>query len=393
MSSLDETNVTMSKPLLSEVSVEAVADSGPAQQWRDLPTYLARSLRHHAVFIGLLLAYFLYQYLVTRAFGLEAFDKLSLASYFLSKVTLSFVCIFVAGYFLVAIIRDRPEHLTRYCWAKIKRFILTPERLAMVLPVIILIPMFYSAFSSLKSMIPLIQPFAWDPVFAEWDRIVHFGRHPYEWLAPILAYPWVTRAIYVGYMAWVMVLNGVVLWQTLSLSDVRLRMQFLLSFAVTWIFVGTMGGTLLSSAGPCFYALVTGEPGPYGPLMAYLNSVGETDSFGLLLVQDWLWSTYQEGVAKDYAGISAMPSMHVAMVVLLYLVARRVNRWLGLAFAAFALLIFVGSVHLAWHYAIDGYVSGIATVLIWIGVGALQNRFKVLRSSSEVSRTSPTVAR
>ena len=45
--------------------------------------------------------------------------------------------------------------------------------------------------------------------------------------------------------------------------------------------------------------------------------------------------------------------------------------WLGWLAAAYATLIFLGSVHLAWHYAIDGY-AGLAVALAgWHAAGWL----------------------
>ena len=64
-------------------------------------------------------------------------------------------------------------------------------------------------------------------------------------------------------------------------------------------------------------------------------------------------------------GISAMPSILVASSVLFALVAWRANRVLGWIFWAYAAAVMLGSVHLAWHYALDGYLGAALTVLIW----------------------------
>jgi PAP2 superfamily len=48
--------------------------------------------------------------------------------------------------------------------------------------------------------------------------------------------------------------------------------------------------------------------------------------------------------------------------------------WLGLVFAAYAAVVLVGSVHLGWHYAVDGYVSIVATLAIGWAVDVLLSR-------------------
>ena len=64
-----------------------------------------------------------------------------------------------------------------------------------------------------------------------------------------------------------------------------------------------------------------------------------------------------------------MPSLHVAIAVLVALFVRESLprlQWVAWTFAA---LTFVGSIHLGWHYASDGVISAIAVVVIWLAVG------------------------
>ena len=48
-----------------------------------------------------------------------------------------------------------------------------------------------------------------------------------------------------------------------------------------------------------------------------------------------------------------MPSMHVALATLYYLMARKLDRRLGAFFLVFLVIIMIGSVHLAYHYAVQ----------------------------------------
>ena len=97
--------------------------------------------------------------------------------------------------------------------------------------------------------------------------------------------------------------------------------------------------------------------------MQHLEMVSETSPVWALQVQEDLWTGYaNDGVL---AGISAMPSMHVATSVLMALYAGTHARWAGWVMAVFALLILLGSVQLGWHYAVDGYAGALIAWGAW----------------------------
>ena len=54
---------------------------------------------------------------------------------------------------------------------------------------------------------------------------------------------------------------------------------------------------------------------------------------------------------------------------LIMLLATRLHRWLGVGAFVYFVVVQIGSVQLGWHYAVDGYVSAVATGLIWWAVG------------------------
>ena len=74
-------------------------------------------------------------------------------------------------------------------------------------------------------------------------------------------------------------------------------------------------------------------------------------------------------LAAGGTGISAMPSLHVAIATLCALFAWRCGPRAGMLMSVYAAIIFLASIHLGWHYAIDGYVSIVSTVLLWGAVG------------------------
>ncbi len=349
-----------------------------ARPWGDLARLMRRALRHNLPLILIVLAYLVAGHLEERMLGLEVRSHLSSVTYLMSKflliVAFLVFCLYLAYLALVV----RPARVFVFAFEQLRTVFCSWERWAYALPIIVLLPPFFATFTAIKTMIPVAQPFAWDPLFAEWDRWLHFGTHPWQWIHPILGHPLATKAIHQVYIAWLLSIHIVLFWQTFSLKDRLLRMQFFIAFVLTWALVGSLGGTLLSSAGPIYYERVTGLADPFAPLIAHLQALRDTSGFGLIDLQEWLWSTYANGLTKEYAGISAMPSMHVAIVTLLAILGWRTHRYLGMALTVFALLIMVGSVHLAWHYAIDGYAGALGAGLIWVATGCILRRWPAL---------------
>ena len=258
----------------------------------------------------------------------------------------------VFAYTILLLIRREPRPL-RLVWARGREY-LTPSALAdRVLPIFLLFA-FLGAFSVFKSMIPMMHPFAWDAAFSDLDRLI-FGTDPWRITHAVIG-PVPTALMDYAYIMWVPVFTCVVLWHSVFAKHEQKR-RFFLSFFACWIILGVVLATIFSSAGPCFLDLINH---PYAGRYPFfpLEYGG-----GSQRIMNYLADGYLKGDFGMAKGISAMPSMHIA-VVTLYLVAAR-KPWTITLSAIYFTLIFVGSIHLGWHYAVDGIFAAIGTVLIY----------------------------
>ncbi len=223
--------------------------------------------------------------------------------------------------------------------------------------------LFMWGFSMFKSTMPHIIPFWADPMLASLDRTLHFGNDPWT-LIDGLRLPLGTQIvdyIYLKFWAWPGVM-GPILLVLFDNNPERLR-RYLMLFLFTWIFLGNILAMLFMSAGPVFYDRMLGTD-EFAALTAVLQTEAERTSI-MGIMREWLWAVNQSGFEGVSSGISAFPSLHVAIAALacVYLCER--SRYLipvGVGFLGFIML---GSVLSGLHYAVDGYVSVAVVIAAW----------------------------
>jgi len=280
---------------------------------------------------------------------------------------LAFTAFFSLLFFVIQFLRG---HLCDY---------INPRAILGFLIIVSLLSPFASIFSSIKQSIPGMNSFCWDYDLMQIDYYIHFGNHPWIFMQSLLNNEPIMRFLDVSYMLWFAVLFCFCLWMAWSKRRL-LRLKFFICASVMWMLLGSLLGTVFSSAGPCYYSrVVTNNHDPYQPLMSALLKIHETRPLWAIKNQLGVWTAYANKEWLPFGGISAMPSIHVAMVVLFALVGMEVNRWFGAVMVWYAVVIFIGSIVLGWHYAVDGYISILMVILIWHITNTVINKYIINR--------------
>ena len=133
--------------------------------------------------------------------------------------------------------------------------------------------------------------------------------------------------------------------------------QAVIALLSTWG-IGMMVAYIFSSAGPVF--------------------TGQAKASGVALIEArYLWANYRSSGAVIGGGISAFPSMHVAIAYwVAFVLSLRGVHWIG---PIFVVLISVGAVALGWHYSAD-VLAGLLVALAGIAV----SKHFISRSGDEV---------
>lgn len=364
----------MVAPIRSEAS--AVGPASPAAGGSSALDQVIASLREHRALALIVLAYVAACYLLRLIFGYDVLAPIGRSTLRVWLIYTLIALSFPIAYHLIRFqlrfsreaggARGEGREGLAQQWTQYRGHHFSVFRISGVLVACAILSILMTSFLAYKRAIPLFHPFAWDLAFMRADRAVHLGIHPWEMLQPLFGSVSATVVIDWVYVLWLRTIPFVIAWQVWN-RDRALRARFLLTYVISSILIGTVLATWLSSAGPCYYAEVVGQPDPYVGLFAALAEVSASHPLNVLRLQDLLWQGYL-GNGQFY-GISAMPSMHVALPTLYVLVGFRTRGWLGWVFVAYLLAILIGSVHLGWHYAIDGYVSILAVWIVWVAVG------------------------
>lgn len=235
---------------------------------------------------------------------------------------------------------------------------------------VLAIAVFMGVFTSVKSMLPQIAGgYAWDVRLADLDRALHGGVDPWRLLQPLMGYKVIQGALSVIYgTVWFGLLCGVPLLVTFAERAQAIRRQYFLTFLLTWVLLGNLVAGLFLSGGPVYFGEMTGDFARFQALLDYQRQ-GSGAFWSSYDAQVMLWYLYDDARVQLGSGISAFPSLHVAMATLTALTAWRLDRRWGAAAIVLLVAVMAGSVHLGWHYAIDGYASIALTAVIWFVVG------------------------
>lgn len=254
------------------------------------------------------------------------------------------------------------------------------DRLAGLLWPPLLFGTLMAAFNAFKQMILPQAGFRYDPLFAEADRMLFGGQDGWAFFRAIADTPQVTHWLDLGYHGWFAPMSiGLLLCAFGGPDSFRLRTRYLLSYMLVWIGMGTVLAWYLPAAGPCFYERFVGPSPEFAAMMQALRADDarlalDGSGVGALRIMGHLDTSFGTHMLTVGAGISAMPSVHNGLAVLFALASWQVDRRLGAVMALYAFMIWVGSVYLGWHYAIDGIAAALLTWLIWIFSGRMADR-------------------
>lgn len=273
------------------------------------------------------------------------------------------------GWLIAAMMRRGYGRPIRIAWRFLRR---DPLWIFRSLGMVAIISATTPAYAILKIQIPKNIPFYADPYLANVEAAI-FGQDAWQITHSIFGL-YGTVFLDRVYLVWFPITAMLVMWAAMS-RDRVFQARALASVFFVWFGLGNFLATILSSCGPLYYERFYGDD-RFVPLMNTLRAYDAQINVKAIAIGEWLIS--QETRGQVGAGISAAPSVHVGMTYLTWQMVQSRLGWrnpVTWLLALYVVLIWVGSVHLAWHYWLDGAISIVAVALFWKATGIAARKF------------------
>ncbi|MGJ8622103.1 MAG: phosphatase PAP2 family protein [Yoonia sp.] len=224
-----------------------------------------------------------------------------------------------------------------------------------------------TSFTIYKALVVGSGGYGFDAAFIAWDRMFFMGHD--GWVVTHRIFDTAAATAWLDYLYHPTFFPMLILY-LISVAFVglrALRQTYMLAFLSGFVVVGMVGANLLHSAGPIFDGVYYGDGSTFAPLIDRLQAQLAEGGGPIYAdrARQYLLRLHELGTVQMGAGISAMPSMHMVFVFLWVFPAWHLNRAFGLVVAVYAAIIWIGSVHLGWHYFVDGLVSLALIGIVW----------------------------
>ena len=229
-----------------------------------------------------------------------------------------------------------------------------------------------TAYAWTKLYLPALGGELWDGKLASLDRLLAFGIDPNVFMITIFegAPRWAARLLDLHYSMFVTTMLATTGWFVTD-SDHSRRVCFAWGAASLWS-LGLWLYVAMPALGPVFtLAGLSAEVSHTFPVAA------QAQAALLANYQRVLVTLANPGVCllvAPEAGVAAMPSLHVAVHTFLAMWAVHVSSLLRTPLIGFAMLTYIGSVALGWHYAVDSWAGLILACAVFAVVARTDRR-------------------